>query len=296
MLRQEVFNNCLVRHHELFNNSREELIKLYVAWRMTNMMAKRGLKPQAVINATITVSVTDFGVKEGRFILNYYDPREGGISKDHLIFSNGLILHFNNTWLQPEAAAEATSADAEGEGRTQEPRRDRLGVRDGERYEAERYMEQADVYLIYGSYEQALSEIMALVATGMDFGKPETNRGLVEGVVYNLNERDRINAAWKFLEYVKIAPTNARDETKDIRIMHLITGEKEYGHSGYYGSEQDWIKHNGNHRPDLRDSSMHDDRVVLTREEQGFLDYFRENLEVARSKRDPRDRAGGRNY
>lgn len=294
MLRQEVFNNCIVRHHELFNNSREELIKLYVAWRMTNMMAKRGLKPQAVINATITVSVTDFGVKEGRFILNYYDPREGGISKDHLIFSNGLVLHFNNTWLQPKAPEEPTSADAEGEGRTQEPRREHLrDSRGGERFEAERYMEQPDVYLIYGSYEQALSEIMALVATGMDFGKPEVNRGLVEGVVYNLNERDRINAAWKFLEYVKLAPTNARDESKDIRIMHLITGETEYGHSGNYGSEQDWIKCNGNHR---RDSSMHDDRVVLTREEQGFLDYFREYLEVARSNRDPRDRHGVRNY
>lgn len=228
----------------------EGIINLYLAWRMNEIIRERNLKLTAAINGQLSVEVNGFRVKEGRLALNFYDCTERSAGNGKLLdFENGLEIVLNNTWKSPEVVhKDLLNAGGVNEAEGAE------GVREATNALKPKYsgirawnlMDQVDYYLTCSIYEQALGEVLNLISQANAIHREEPNHDLVEGtVIYNLEERDRIRAAWRLVQKVKDPKIDLRaSRVEDIVIQHVMTGETEMGFSGRYGSEQQWIARN----------------------------------------------------
>lgn len=281
MFQQEAFNQML---HRSGMNHRgpsmreyiEEMTLLYIAFRMTNLMDQRGIRPLAKLDSTTSIDVVSFGVEAGRLRLHFYEPREDDHHGQMLDFDNGFRPVLHNTWRSPvsDEVTEGTENDKKP------PFRDTPM----KCFLADRVMDPIDLNIVRAIYEQALAEILGLIGGWQSVGRSSPNPNLVEGsVIYDLRESERVLAACQLVERVKRPAESAQEEATDLKVRNLMTGTWAFVFSGHFGTEQQWLKANSStrgHRSSI--NSVGSPSPELGRDEQAFIDYFNEYFEAAK--------------
>lgn len=284
MIRQEIFNNIIASNMQIMHENTPEVVNLYVAYRMANAMSQRGVVPVAKLDGQAEVALNNLQVIEGRFVADFIDMRQQNRwSEAEILFTNGLRILARNTWVDPvvEAPAETTEGDPDGK-RTDERTARRPAMRGGREraLRASEIMSQVDEYLVGWIYDMAMGEGLTLVTQGRNMYQRPANQSLVEGIVYHTAEDNRLLAAHELLQYCKPSLTDPDQGMKDIIVRNVLTGVIEFGFSGQYGTEQQWIEEVGK-RCGRSGSSRPREEVELTDFERGFFDYFREHCDAA---------------
>lgn len=241
MIRKELFRNMFVSL-DYSKHRRKPVALLYTAYRINTLLYERQLFPSISLASDLRFDIERFTVRNGKLVLEYYQPDGFEFDGALLHLADGLKLHLYNTWIdrtppEPEQAmgidGECISAFAS-----------RPDKRNSRSLDGRQHMDAVDNGLIVGLYKQALNEVFELLS-GLDPDRSNdlTMRGFRIGqVIYELNERELHSAAWMVMELVKIQDSDPTTYMRDLRLQHLLTGEYAFAHGGRFGTEQDWLK------------------------------------------------------
>lgn len=240
MIRPNVFNQIL-KELRLSADEIKDIPAVFVAFKLTRDLQTVGADLRMGLEG-IEVSVSDFSVnRDGDVQVDYYsqrteDDRRPDSHGASLMLGYELNFIMNNTWFhQPDLGPQPTEEERRDE--RSDVRRARLDVMRRERLEAHKHMDDVDLNILRGLAASVYTESLQLMRGYWSVEKPEKQpKRLSEGsVVYNLHERDRLNAAWE-------VRTKGLTQAQDYELIHLRTGAVETAFSGDYGSEQEWLK------------------------------------------------------
>lgn len=184
---------------------------------------------------TLDISVSEFTVNgDGEILINYYEHRtETGHTADpHMTkvdIGNGIVFSLYNTFFTAPSFTDSQGPHRES------------SFRDGRdsgrlRIRASEHMSAVDLEMLRAACDRAYYDALSLMRGYWNVvqPKPQPNRFRINTIVYDLDERDRLNAAW---EYRGDGPS----QEADCRMLHLRTGIIETRFSGDFGSEQEWL-------------------------------------------------------
>lgn len=264
MIRQNAFNQIL-KEMRLTGDEIKDIPALYVAHMLGLGMQTTDTRLAMAIEG-IDIILGDFNVNgDGDIQIDYYNQRA---EDDHrpdshqawLCVSHDLRFVMNNTWFhQPPLEVQPTRASEEDRDRNDHLRARRQDMR-RDRLEAGKHMDAVDVELLRTMTSLVQMEALELMRKYWAVEQPQKQhkRLDVSTVVYNLHERDRLNAAWE-------VRASGLTRTQDYELLHLRTGAVEPGFSGDYGTLQEWLKYQASGRGQMAD------QIVYNNDERDFL-------------------------
>lgn len=271
MIRPNAFNQ-IIKELRLSSEEIKDIPAIFVAFKMSRDLHKACADLRLGIDG-IEISLSDFSVdKEGVVQIDYYsqrseDDRRPDSHGARLMLGHELNFNMNNTWYhQPDLNIQPTEAERIDEQRSSFSHARREDMR-RERLEAHKHMNDVDLHLLRTLATGVYSESLELMRRYWALEQPKKQpKRLEEGtVVYNLHERDRLNAAWE-------VRSKGMTQGQDYELLHLRTGGVETAFSGDYGSEQEWLKHQVSNRGSMTET------VILNDYERDFqqraVDYI----------------------
>jgi len=264
VIRQNAFNQLMNELRPNFDEVKD-VPALYVAHMLGQRLLDSGSDLRMGIEG-IEVTLGDFSVNgDGEIQIDYYNQRSEDDRRDDfhqawLVAGYELRFVLNNTWFhQPPLEVQPTRESEEERNRDDHARARRQDVH-RERLEAIKYMDPIDLDILRTTVSIVQTEALDLMRTYWTNEKPQKKHKklTVGSVVYNLYERDRLNAAWE----VRAAGLTTN---QDYELLHLRTGGIEPGFSGDYGTLQEWLKYQASGRGKMVE------RIVYNNDERDFL-------------------------
>ena len=264
MIRQTAFNQIL-KELRLGGDEVKDIPALFVAFQLgRNIMEQRADLRMGIDG--VEISIGDFTVSgDGDIQIDYHSPRNEDDRRPdahgaRLMLGYELDFIMNNTWFhQPDLSIQPTAVERRDD-EDRPAHRVRREDHRRERLEAHKHMGDVDLNILRtlasGTYTQALQLMRGFWAVTTP--QKEHKRLEVGTVVYNLHERDRLNAAWE-------VRAKGLTRNQDYELIHLRTGGVEPAFSGDYGTVQEWLKYQNGGRGRMVEN------IILNDDESEFL-------------------------
>jgi hypothetical protein len=216
-----------------------------------------------LITDGIEIGLSDFSVNgAGDLQIDYYmqqveGQRRGDVHQSVLDLGYEQSFILNNTWFhQPPLEVQPDAEQSFGKDTRKEPQARRRAL------PADKVMDDTDLNILRMLTFNISNQALELMSNHWSSVNPARKpKGFSVGqIVFNLHERDRLNAAWQ-------VRTLGLTKAQDVEMVHLRTGGVEPCFSGDYGTEQEWLKQQG----DRSNRTSRAEPLTLNDDERDFF-------------------------